>query len=116
MATKTKLLFAFEPDYAVPPGRTLLETIEHLGIDQKELAVRTGMAAKTINQIVKGKAPDESRPSETELESPSSANEKPPVVQGVDADCELVRIAEKQEPPLRLELRTYALRKRRSTN
>lgn len=57
MGTKTKLRFAFEPDYAVPPGRTLLETIEHLGIDQKELAARTGMAAKTINQIVKGKAP-----------------------------------------------------------
>lgn len=57
MVTKTKPRFAFEPDYAVPPGRTLLETIEHLGIDQKELALRTGMAAKTINQIVKGKAP-----------------------------------------------------------
>ena len=79
MATKTKPRFAFEPDYAVPPGRTLLETIEHLGIDQKELALRTGMAAKTINQIVKGKAPDESRPSETELVSPSSTTQKTPV-------------------------------------
>lgn len=52
-----KQRFAFEPDYAVPPGRTLQETIDHLGIEQKELAARTGMAAKTINQIVKGKAP-----------------------------------------------------------
>ena len=57
MGTKPKQRFTFEPDYAVPPGRTLQETIDHLGIDQKELAARTGMAAKTINQIVKGKAP-----------------------------------------------------------
>ena len=56
MGTKPKQRFAFEPDYAVPPGATLQETIDHLGIDQKELAARTGMAAKTINQIVKGKA------------------------------------------------------------
>lgn len=47
----------FEPDYAVPPGRTLLETIDSLGIDQKELAERTGLSAKTLNLIIKGKAP-----------------------------------------------------------
>lgn len=57
MGKKSKPRFAFEPDYAVPPGATLQEAIDHLGIDQKELAARTGMAAKTINQIVKGKAP-----------------------------------------------------------
>ncbi len=57
MIAKTKQRFAFEPDYAVPPGQTLQETIDHLGVDQKELAARTGMAAKTINQIIKGKAP-----------------------------------------------------------
>ena len=59
---------------------------------------------------------DESRPSETVLEATSSTNAKTPVLQGFDVGCEPVRIAEKQEPPLRLELRTYALRKRRSTN
>ena len=57
MGTKQKQRFAFEPDYAVPPGATLQETIDHLGIDQKELAARTGLTAKTINQIIKGKAP-----------------------------------------------------------
>ena len=54
---KTKTRFPFEPDYAITPGRTLLETIEHLGIDQHELAERMGLTPKTVNLIVKGKAP-----------------------------------------------------------
>ena len=51
-----KKYFKFEPDYAVPPGETLRETIEHLGMSQTELARRTGRPIKTINEIVKGKA------------------------------------------------------------
>jgi len=47
----------YEPDYAVPPGRTLQETIEALGIDQRELATRSGISAKHINQIISGVAP-----------------------------------------------------------
>lgn len=46
----------FDPDYAVPPGETLLETIGHLGLTQKELAQRMGRPLKTINEIVKGVA------------------------------------------------------------
>src|SRR5947199_6319151 len=42
-------------DDAVPPGETLLETIEHLGMSQAELAARTGRPLKTINEIIKGK-------------------------------------------------------------
>ncbi len=57
MSTTKKTRIAFEPDYAVAPGRTLQETIDHLGIDQAELAARTGLHKKTINQIIKGKAP-----------------------------------------------------------
>ena len=57
MSKGGKKRYAFEPDYAVPPGETLLETIEALGMTQRDLAVRTGMAPKTINQIIKGKAP-----------------------------------------------------------
>src|SRR5712692_6475140 len=49
--------YAYEPDYAVPPGRTLQETIDALGMDQRELAVRTGLDKKTINQIIHGVAP-----------------------------------------------------------
>src|SRR6266571_5051819 len=48
--------YAYSPDYAVPPGDTLLEVMESLGITQAELAERTGRPTKTINEIVKGKA------------------------------------------------------------
>jgi HTH-type transcriptional regulator/antitoxin HigA len=47
---------SFVPDYAVPPGITLHEMLEHFGISQAELAERTGRPKKTINEIVKGKA------------------------------------------------------------
>lgn len=45
----------FSPDYAVPPGETLLETIQTLGMSQADLAERTGRPLKTINEIIKGK-------------------------------------------------------------
>ena len=48
--------YPFQPDYAFPPGETLLETLEELGLTQKELAERMGRPLKTINQIVKGTA------------------------------------------------------------
>src|SRR5437867_9431487 len=48
--------YVYSPDYAVPPGDTLLEVMESLGITQAELAERTGRPQKTINEIVKGKA------------------------------------------------------------
>src|SRR4030042_19396 len=47
---------AFRPNYAVPPGETLKETIESMGMNQAELAQRTGRPKKTINEIIKGKA------------------------------------------------------------
>ena len=46
----------YAPDYAVPPGRTLQETIDSLGIDQRELALRSGLSTKHINQVIKGVA------------------------------------------------------------
>jgi addiction module HigA family antidote len=49
--------YAYEPDYTVLPGQTLQETIDALGIDQRELAVRTELSAKHVNQIIKGVAP-----------------------------------------------------------
>ena len=48
--------FSFKSDYAFPPGETLLETLETLGLTQKELATRMGRPVKTINQIIKGTA------------------------------------------------------------
>src|SRR5258708_18977913 len=54
MATNKK--FRYEPDYAVPPGETLVETLDAVGMTQAELSARTGRPLKTINEIVKGKA------------------------------------------------------------
>src|SRR5574341_1039145 len=51
-----KKALTFAPDYAVPPGDTLLETLQTLGMSQAELANRTGRPHKTINEIIKGKA------------------------------------------------------------
>lgn len=47
----------FSPDYAVPPGQTLRELIGERGMSQNQLAGRTGLSRKTINEIVKGKSP-----------------------------------------------------------
>ncbi len=47
----------YEPDYVSPPGETLQETLDALGMTQAELAERTGRSPKTINEIIKGKAP-----------------------------------------------------------
>ena len=49
-------IITFRPNYAVPPGETLKETIGSVGMSQAELAQRTGRPKKTINEIIKGKA------------------------------------------------------------
>ncbi|AVX21644.1 addiction module antidote protein, HigA family [Carboxydocella sporoproducens DSM 16521] len=51
----TNKYYEFTPDYAVPPGATILELLEHLNITQAQLAERTGRPKKTINEIIKGK-------------------------------------------------------------
>lgn len=45
----------FLPDYAVPPGNILQETLETLGMSQADLARRTGRPVKTISEIINGK-------------------------------------------------------------
>jgi len=47
---------SFQPNYAIPPGETLRETLEFIGMTQAELAERTGRPKKTINEIISGKA------------------------------------------------------------
>lgn len=47
---------SFQPNYAVPPGETLGETLNALGMTQVELAERTGRPKKTISEIISGKA------------------------------------------------------------
>ncbi|MCP4641715.1 MAG: HigA family addiction module antidote protein [bacterium] len=45
----------FAPDIAIPPGETLKETIDALGMTQVNLATRMGRPLKTINEVIKGK-------------------------------------------------------------
>lgn len=47
----------FEPDFAVPPGVTLQEVTESLGMTQTELATRTELTPQTLNRIAKGEQP-----------------------------------------------------------
>lgn len=47
----------FEPDYLVTPGDVLQEALSDLGMTQAELAKRTGLTTKTVNQVIKGHAP-----------------------------------------------------------
>ena len=43
------------PDVAVPPGTTLQESLDWIGMTQQELANRMGRPLKIINEIIKGK-------------------------------------------------------------
>ena len=45
----------FKPDYVVHPGKVLVETLNEIGMSQIELAKRTGISKKTINEIAKYK-------------------------------------------------------------
>lgn len=47
---------AYRPDFVSPPGETLLETLETIGMSQAELAKRMGHPIKTINEIIQKKA------------------------------------------------------------
>lgn len=46
----------YTPDEVSPPGETLAETLDSIGMTQSELAQRTGRPLKTINEIIQGKA------------------------------------------------------------
>jgi HTH-type transcriptional regulator/antitoxin HigA len=45
----------FSPDYSTPPGASVREQLDKLGLTQSDLAERTGRPKKTINEIVQGK-------------------------------------------------------------
>lgn len=44
-------------EYVIAPGETILELLEVHGMTQLDLANKTGINKKTINEIIKGKAP-----------------------------------------------------------
>ena len=51
--------YAYQPDYAVPPGSVLEEHLVARGFSHAEFARRCGRSAKLISEIVAGKAPVE---------------------------------------------------------
>nr|VFJ43279.1 MAG: addiction module antidote protein, HigA family [Candidatus Kentron sp. FM]VFJ43959.1 MAG: addiction module antidote protein, HigA family [Candidatus Kentron sp. FM]VFK06022.1 MAG: addiction module antidote protein, HigA family [Candidatus Kentron sp. FM] len=48
---------SYQPDFSVHPGEHLEEVLETSAMTQAELATRLGIHKKTINEIIKGKAP-----------------------------------------------------------
>ncbi|MCM3441559.1 HigA family addiction module antitoxin (plasmid) [Metabacillus halosaccharovorans] len=65
----------FYTEYIIPPGHTLLEILDDRNMSQKELAIRTSLTPKHINNIIKGTAsitPDTALKFETVLETPAS--------------------------------------------
>jgi addiction module HigA family antidote len=54
--SKISELEDYMPDIAIPPGDTLIEVLESIGMTQTELATRMGRPIKTINEIIRGKS------------------------------------------------------------
>lgn len=48
--------YPYEPVEVSPPGETLRDTLESLGISQVDVAARTGRSAKLVSEIINGKA------------------------------------------------------------
>ena len=49
--------FEYAPDYSATPGEILLDTLANLNMTQAELARRTGLSVKHVNQLCQGLAP-----------------------------------------------------------
>lgn len=49
--------YDFAPDYRQTPGEALLDILEDAGMSQAELARRTGLSVKHVNQVCLGAAP-----------------------------------------------------------
>ena len=46
----------YRPDMVSPPGETLEETLDVMGMSQSELAVRMDQPVKMVNELVSGRA------------------------------------------------------------
>lgn len=49
--------YRYEPEIVFPPGETLSERLEEIGMTHTELAARTGLSTRHVNQIIGGSAP-----------------------------------------------------------
>jgi addiction module HigA family antidote len=46
----------YEPDRVSPPGETLVESIDALGLSGSELAERLGLPEEAVDKIIRGEA------------------------------------------------------------
>ena len=88
MATIT---YAYEPDYAVPPGQVLEEHLEARDMSHGEFARRCGRSPKLISEIIAGKAPVEPR---TALQFEKVLGMDASVWLGIDAEYQLQKARE----------------------
>ncbi len=51
----TSRQYPYDPQYAVPPGSIIADTISHRGMTQSELATSTGLSAEHISDIISAK-------------------------------------------------------------
>lgn len=56
MTDRLGSMVRFTPDYVLPPGAHLEEKLEELGMTQAELADRTGLSRKHVNQLINAEA------------------------------------------------------------
>ena len=49
--------YIFEPDYAVPPGVTIKDTIDAMNMSKKEFAIRLDITPQSLDKILKGVQP-----------------------------------------------------------
>ena len=54
---KAKKKYGFAPDYAIPPGETLIDLMVSMEMTQKELSLRLGITQQSLNRIFKGEQP-----------------------------------------------------------
>ncbi|CND64737.1 plasmid maintenance system antidote protein [Mycobacterium tuberculosis] len=55
--TDRELYKPADPDYAVPPGETIREFLDDLGMSQRQLSSRLGLTPKHVNQLIQGLVP-----------------------------------------------------------
>ena len=88
MATIT---YAYEPDYAVPPGQVLEEHLDAREMSHAEFARRCGRSPKLISEIIAGKAPVEPR---TALQFEKVLGMDASIWLGIDAEYRLHKARE----------------------
>lgn len=45
------------PNFAVPPGESILEMMENMGITHSDLALKLDITIESLDEIIKGKQP-----------------------------------------------------------